>query len=197
MRTVSATFDTYDEVTAAVDGLSDMGVPGSDITVVSRRHDAITRITEGAGLGAAVGGLGGLLAGFGMFIIPGLGPVSGIGWLIPLLIGAAAGGVAGGLIGSLRGAGIDENVTSACAEGTCRGGTLLVARVHDDEAGEARAVLLKCGAIDTNSRRGEYAADGWDGFVAKDIWDEDIGSEDVRQPEDRADRDRPLRRHMA
>ena len=115
MRTVSAKFDTYDEVTAAVDGLSDMGVPGSDITVVSRRHDAMTRIAEGVGLGAAVGGIGGLLAGFGMFIISGLGYVSGIGWLIPLLIGAAAGGVAGGVIGSFTGAGIDEKDATICA----------------------------------------------------------------------------------
>jgi hypothetical protein len=197
MRTVSATFDTYDEVTAAVDGLSDMGVPGSDITVVSRRHDAMTKIAEGAGLGAAIGGIGGLLAGFGMFIMPGLGSVSGIGWLIPPLIGAAAGGIAGGAIGSFTGASIDENDAPICAEGTCRGGTLLVARVHDDEAGEARAVLLKCGAIDTNSRRSEYAADGWDGFVAKDIWDEDIGSEDERLHENRADRAKPARRHVA
>ena len=195
MRTVSASFDTYDEVTAAVDGLSDMGVPGSDITVVSPRHDAMTKIAEGAGLGAAIGGVGGLLA--GMFVIPGLGSVLGIGWLIPLLIGAAAGGIAGGVIGALAGARIKESDAHVCAERVCRGGTLLVARVHDDEAGEARAILLKCGAIDTNSRRSEYAADGWEGFVAKDIWDEDIGSEDLRLPENRADRDRSLNRHVA
>jgi hypothetical protein len=197
MRTVSALFDTYDEVTAAVDGLSDMGVPGSDITVVTRRRDAMTKIAEGAGLGAAIGGVGGLLAGFGMFVIPGLGSVFGIGWLIPLIIGAAAGGVAGGLIGSLTGAGIDESDAHVYAEGVCRGGTLLVARVHDDDAGGARAILLKCGAIDTNSRRSEYAADGWEGFVAKDIWDEDIGSEDVRPPEDRTDQDDPSHRSIA
>ena len=47
-------------------------------------------------------------------------------------------------------------------------------------------ILRKCGAIDTNLRRTENAADGWDGFVAKDIWDEDIGSEDqLLPPEDR------------
>lgn len=197
MRTVSALFDTYDEVTAAVDGLADMGVSGSDITVVTRRHDATTKIAEGAGLGAAIGGVGGLLAGFGMFVVPGLGTVFGIGWLIPLLIGAAAGGVAGGVIGSLTGVGIDENDAHVYAEGLCRGGTLLVARVHDDEAGEARAVLLKCGAIDTNTRRSEYAADGWDGFIAKDIWDEDIGREDERQHEDQPDRDKPFGRNVA
>jgi len=194
MRTISALFDTYDEVTAAVDGLSDLGVTGNDITVVTRRQDAMTKVAEGAGLGAAIGGVGGILAGFGMFVIPGLGSVFGIGWLIPLLIGAAAGGVAGGVIGSLTGAGIEETDAHVYAEGVCRGGTLLVARVHDDDASEARAVLLRCGAIDTNSRRSEYAADGWEGFVAKDIWDDDIGSEDARPSADKTDQDEAPRR---
>ena len=193
MRTVSALFDTYDEVAAAVDGLSDMGVPSSEIAVVSQSRDARTKITEGAGLGAAIGGVGGLLAGLGMFAIPGLGSVLGVGWLIPILIGAAAGGVAGGIIGSLTNAGIDEKDAHVYAEGVRRGGTLVIARVHDDEAGDAKAILLKCGAIDTNSRRSEYAADGWDGFVAKDIWDEDIGNEDEPLPEDK----RTARRHIA
>jgi hypothetical protein len=178
MRTVSALFDTYDEVAAAADRLADMGVPSSEIAVITQSRDARTKITEGAGIGAAIGGVGGLLASLGMFAIPGLGSVLGVGWLIPLLIGAAAGGVAGGIIGSLTSAGIDESDAHVYAEAVRRGGTLVVARVHDDEAGRANAILLACGAIDTNSRRSEYAADGWDGFVAKDIWDEDIGNED-------------------
>jgi uncharacterized membrane protein len=190
VRTVSALFDTYDQVVMAVDGLSEMGVASGDITVISQSRDAATKIAEGASLGAAIGGVGGLLAGLGMFMIPGLGSVLGAGWLIPVLIGAAAGGVAGGVIGSLTGAGIDENDAHVYAEGVRRGGTLLVARVHDDEVGEAKAILLSCGAIDTNTRRGEYAADGWDGFVAKDIWDEDIGSEDKQLPEEKASRRR-------
>lgn len=187
MRTVSASFDTYDEVTAAVDGLSDMGVPGSDIAVVSQGPGPLAKIAVGAFVGAAIGAAAGLVVGFAT---PGLESLFGLGWLIPLLIGAVAGGVAGGIIGSRRGAGVEESgVQAHAAEGMQRGGTLLVARVHDDEAGEARAILLKCGAIDTNSRRSEYAADGWDGFVAKDIWDDDIGSEDDRLHEAQADRD--------
>ena len=191
MRTVSALFDPYDQVVAAVDGLSDMGVASGDITVISQSRDAMTKITEGAGLGAAIGGV----AGLGLFAIPGLGSVLGVGWLIPLLIGAAAGGVAGGIIGSLTSAGIDENDAHVYAEGVCRGGTLLIARVHDDEADDARAILLRCGAIDTNSRRGEYAADGWDGFVSKDIWDEGIGNEDEPRQEDKEEKTAP--RHIA
>ena len=197
MRTVSALFDTYDEVAAAVDGLADMGVPSSEIAVVSQGRDARTKISEGAGLGVAIGGVGGLLAGLGIFAVPGLGSVLGVGWLIPVLIGAAAGGVAGGIIGSLANAGIDERDAHVYAEGMRRGGTLVVARVHDDEAGRANAILLRCGAIDTNSRRSEYAADGWDSFVAKDIWDEDIGSEDKPPPEDTPDRDQTTSRRFA
>jgi hypothetical protein len=49
---------------------------------------------------------------------------------------------------------------------------------------------MRCGAIDTNSRRSEYAADGWDGLVAKDIWDDDIGSEDKFLPEEETARRR-------
>ena len=197
MRTVSALFDTYDEVAAAVDGLADMGVPSSEIAVVSQSRDARTKISEGAGLGVAIGGVGGLLAGLGIFAVPGLGSVLGVGWLIPILIGAAAGGVAGGIIGSLANAGIDERDAHVYAEGVRRGGTLVVARVHDDEASRANAILLRCGAIDTNSRRSEYAADGWDSFVAMDIWDEDIGSEDKPPPEDKPNRDQITSRRFA
>ena len=197
MRTVSASFDTYDEVTAAVDGLAEMGVACSEITVVSHRPGAMARITEGAGLGAAIGGLAGLLAGFGVIVLFGRGWLVGIGWLVPLLIGAAVGGVTGAIIGSKTGAGTEAGNARVHPGGARRGGTLLLARVHDDEVGQARAILLRCGAIDTNARRGEYAADGWDGFVAKDIWDEDIGREDERQSEDEtADRNR-RGRHLA
>jgi len=181
VRTVSASFDTYDEVSSAVDGLAEMGVACSEITVVSQGRQARARIVESAGLGAALGGVAGLLVGFGMIILSGREWLVGPVWLLPLLIGAAVGGIAGGIVGSKSGAGVET--THPCARHTRRGSTLLVARVHDDEVGEARAVLLRCGAIDTNARRGEYAADGWDGFVAKDIWDEDIGREDERLSE--------------
>lgn len=178
MRTVSALFDKYDQVAAAVDGLSDMGVASGDITVISQSKDAKAHIRESAGLGAAIGGVGGILAGLAVVAIPGLGSVLGVGWLVPVLLGAAAGGVAGGIIGSLTSAGIDERDAHVYAEGVRRGSTLVAARVHDDEAGEALSVLRRCGAIDTNARRSEYEGDGWDGFVATDIWDDDIGSED-------------------
>lgn len=193
LRTVSALFDTYDEVTAAVDGLADMGVPSKEISVLTQHGDFATRMAQGAGLGVAIGGVGGILAGLASIAVPGLGALLGVGWLVPALLGAAAGGVAGGIVGALRGAGIKKDLAQIYAEGVRRGATLVAARVHDDEATRAISLLHRCGAIDTNSRREEYATGGWDSFVAQDIWDDDIGREDAgagrnRKPGESGDR---------
>ena len=178
MRTVSARFDTYDQVVAAVDDLSEAGIASSDITVIPQHRDSGAKAKEGASLGAGFG----LLAGLAVLALPGVGAAVGAAWLVPGLIGVAAGGVAGGIIGSLSGGG--TQATGADLTGGSRGGTLVVARVHDSEVGTAKAILVHSGAIDTNTRRSEYAADGWEGFATTDIWDEDIGTEDSH----RADR---------
>jgi hypothetical protein len=175
MRTVSALFDTYDAVVAAVDLLAEMGIESSDITVVTHGRHAHSKIAEGAGLGAAVGSVGGVLGTLGAAAIPGPAVLLGMGWLAPTMLAAAAGGVAGAIIGSLTGAGTPKTE----AEGVRRGSTLVAARVDDIDAAEALAILRRCVAIDTNLRRTVSADGGWDGFVAKDIWDDDIGSEDV------------------
>ncbi len=173
MRTVSALFGTDDQVVAAVDDLAEAGIPTSDITVIHQGRGSRAKAKEGATLGAGFG----LLAGLAVLALPGVGAAVGAAWLVPSLIGVAAGGVAGGIIGSLNG----DDTQAAGADLPCggRGGTLLVARVHDSEVGTAKAILLQSGAIDTNMRRSETAADCWEGFVAQDIWDEDIGSEDA------------------
>lgn len=179
LRTVSALFDTYDEVTAAVDGLVDMGIPSKEISVLTQHGDFASQMAEGAGLGVAIGGVGGILAGLASIAVPGLGALLGVGWLVPGLLGAAAGGVAGGIVGALHGAGIKKDLAQFYADGMRGGATLVAARVHDDEATRAISLLRRCRTIDTNSRRGEYATGGWDSVVAQDIWDEDIGREDA------------------
>jgi hypothetical protein len=74
--------------------------------VSPEKHGSTKGTAAGAGIGVAVGGVGGLLAGLGTFAIPGIGPVVGAGWLATTLIGAMAGGAAGGIVGSLTEAGI-------------------------------------------------------------------------------------------
>ena len=76
----------------------------------------------GAGVGAAVSGGAGLLAGLGFLAIPGLGPVVAAGWLVSTATCAVAGAAAGGLIGALVGTEIDETDAHVYAEIVRRGG---------------------------------------------------------------------------
>lgn len=172
-KTISALFDTYADAAAAVDDLETMGVPSSDISIVGHGADAgakpkaVARDAEaGAGLGAAVGGFGGLLAGLGIIAIPGVGPAVAAGWLAATLTGAIAGafagGAAGGLVGALTEAGVPEADAHVYAEGVRRGGTLVTAKV-DDKDGEAEAALQRR-AADARGRGEGWRTAGWPGF---------------------------------
>lgn len=174
MRTVSAPFERHDQVTAAVEGLSDMGVESDEISIVPLRREPGSRLHGPVILGMATGGAGGI------FVAAFTGSVFGEGWLAFMLLGAVVGGFVCGAVSLLKGAGTGETDANRPTESLQPGSVLVAARVHDDEAGEALAILRRCRTIDTDGRRGESANDGWDGFAAKDIWDEDIGSEDER-----------------
>ncbi len=72
MKTISGLFTSREEAERAVGALEDAGIAGDDISLVAPgggRDDNDT--AEGAGVGAAVGGAGGLLAGLGAFAISG------------------------------------------------------------------------------------------------------------------------------
>ena len=117
-KTVSALYDTYDAAHSAVSALEAAGIPHSDISIVANnsenwhRDDRPSNAAGGAGVGAAVGGVGGLLTGLGMLAIPGVGPVVAAGWLVATAVGAmagaAVGGATGGLVGSLTKEGVPE-----------------------------------------------------------------------------------------
>ena len=135
-----------------------------------------TQTEEAAGAGAAggavVGGLAGVLVGLGALAIPGIGPVLAAGPLAAAIgttgaavgagvVGAAAGAAAGGLLGALMGAGIPEEDAQVYAEGIRRGGTLVGARVNDDQVDAAVDVLDRHNAVDIDIRRAELQAGGW------------------------------------
>src|SRR5690606_32628959 len=64
------------------------------------RQDAVTA-GEGAGFGAAVGGLSGILVGLAALTIPGIGLAIAAGPIVAGLTGALAGAVTGGIVGAL------------------------------------------------------------------------------------------------
>lgn len=184
-QTITGLFDHFDDAKAAVRELEDAGVPHSDISIVANdAHGEHARLAgergaetasaagedarQGAGIGAVVGGAGGLLAGLGLLAIPGVGPVVAAGWLATTLVGAvggaAVGGVAGGLVGALTDAGVPERDAHVYAEGVRRGGTLVTARVDDASAETARAILGRDTAANLAQRSEAYTSEGWSSF---------------------------------
>jgi len=176
-QTITGLFDRYDDARQAVEDLEAAGVPHGDISIVGRDADGETDSAgeaaaedagTGAGIGAAVGGVGGLLAGLGMLAIPGVGPVVAAGWLAATAAGAAGGaligGAAGGLVGALTHAGVREEDAHVYAEGVRRGGTLVTARVNDEDAQTARSILQNDRTVDLTERRQAYEQQGWSRF---------------------------------
>src|SRR4051812_46503001 len=163
-RTITRLFDDYADAQTAVTELERLGVPHSDLSIVANNahgahahdghrdgdHDVADvndhgDISRGASTGAILGGVGGLLAGLGLLAIPGLGPIVAAGWLASTAAGAAIGGAggaaAGGLVGALKNSGHSDEEANVYSEGVRRGGTLVSARVPDDQIARAESVL--------------------------------------------------------
>lgn len=163
--TVTAVFNDRNDAIAAVRELKAAGVPEREISLVSNRVEgqgeerasgdrlvdnnmAETGAADGAAIGGVLGGGAGLLAGLGALTIPGLGPVIAAGWLVTTAVGAAVGASGGGIIGALVGAGVDNDDAQVYVEGIKRGGTLVSARVADDEVPTVEAIMTKFHGLD-------------------------------------------------
>ena len=172
MRTLSKVYDTHGQARQAVSDLRGEGVADSKISVVANKHvsaeyddlDDYSETATGAGLGAAVGGAGGLLTGLGIIAIPGVGPVVAAGWLAATLVGALAGAATGGVVGALVDAGVSKDDVDVYSEAIRRGGTLVTVRADDGEASKVQAILDRHQPIDPMKRRDEYTRTGWKGY---------------------------------
>ncbi|MEZ5764691.1 MAG: hypothetical protein R3D69_10780 [Xanthobacteraceae bacterium] len=178
--TVSRLYDSYSDGQQAVRDLEAAGVPHSDISIVAnnsdnwydnkrvdRDRDGVDDRAEaagkGAGIGAGLGGAAGLMAGLGLMAIPGLGPVVAAGWLAATAAGAAAGAATGGVIGALTQAGVSEEDAHVYAEGVRRGGTLVTARVADNDRARIDAILDRA-SVNVRDRGAAYRKAGWQKF---------------------------------
>jgi len=176
-RTITRLFDDYSDAKSAVNELERLGVPHSDLSIVANNthgdHDvsdvnAHGDVSRGVSTGAALGGVGGLLAGLGLLAIPGLGPIVAAGWLASTAAGAAIGGAGGAatgsIVGALKNAGHSEEDANVYSEGVRRGGTLVSARVSDELASEAESVLNQHRGVDATTRGAAYRQSGWTAF---------------------------------
>jgi len=180
-KTVVGYFDQYSQAQVAVRALVDTGVSRSDISLVASDPtgeyaklggdntptdpNATSYTAAGAGTGAVVGGIGGLLVGIGALAIPGVGPVIAAGPLATTLLGAGVGAAAGGLIGVLMDAGIPENEAHYYAEGVRRGGAVVTISTQDEMMVErATNIFERHGAVDIDRRADEWRQTGWTGY---------------------------------
>ncbi|KRQ09108.1 hypothetical protein ACNJX9_12505 [Bradyrhizobium sp. DASA03076] len=188
MPTVCRFYDDYADGNRVILSLDIEGGPVSDASLVSNNCDAwyigavasnlvplrkhsettvagpsIKDASAGAGGGATVGTAARLIT---MLVVPGIGPVVGVGWLAAILGGMAAGGVTGGLLSALTNAGINEEGAHVLVEGVRRGGTLVAARAAQEDVPRIEP-LMNCRAVNLEERSEIYRKAGWLAFDPK------------------------------
>lgn len=134
----------------------------TDLEVGPERTDA----GEGAGIGAIIGGLGGVLMGFGLLAIPGVGPALAAGPILAGILGAGAGAVVGGLVGALVRSGVPEEAAGHYAEAVRRGGSLVSIVTDESRVSEAEMIMNRHNPIDLEERVASWRETG---FVEHDI----------------------------
>lgn len=159
-----AIFGIYKSKIAAEDGVSALknnGFRMSDISVLlpkesgsqefvhTKGSKAPEGASAGAGTGAVLGGVFGLLVGAGALAIPGFGPFIAAGPIMAALAGIGVGGTVGILGGALVGYGIPEYEAKRYEGRIKEGGVLLSVHVDDsDWATKAKRTLESTGAED-------------------------------------------------
>jgi uncharacterized protein (TIGR02271 family) len=175
-KTVVGTYRDIQTAKAVIDDLVNAGFERANISLVAndadkrysgyvdRTADDNDDVAQGAGIGAAIGGLGGLLIGLGALAIPGIGPIVAAGPIAAALAGAGIGAVTGGIIGALIDLGIPEEEAHVYAESVRKGNVLVTAQVPDNRVNEASRIMERAGLIDIERHAEEWRAGGWTGF---------------------------------
>jgi hypothetical protein len=176
-ETIVAIYDDIGIARQVVEDLVNANFPRNSISLITNdannqysryldkdytaRNDAVTG-GEGAGFGAVVGGLTGVLVGLAALTIPGIGAAIVAGPIVAGLTGIIAGAVAGGIAGALIKSGVPEDEAPYYAEGIRRGGTLI--SVETSDTMRAKDIINRQGAINIHERIRVWQQGGWQGF---------------------------------
>jgi uncharacterized membrane protein len=168
-RTIVALYEDIQQAHTAVRDLTNAGINRENISLVSNdaegtysqqldrsASDTAENVGKGAGAGAVLGGLGGLVVGLGALAIPGIGPIVAAGPLATTLAGAGIGAAAGGLVGALVDLGIPEEQAQLYTEGIRRGGTLVTVLSEDSHVDRVIDILNHHNPIDIERHRSEW-----------------------------------------
>lgn len=168
---VIAVFDTLDHAERAIRLLDQDGFPLRQISIVSSAFHSEREVQgyvttgdlarSGAGNGAWVGGVFGLLLGSAFLWLPVFGPLFVVGSLASMLIGGAGGAVigaaAGSALGALMGLGVSSQHILKYEEQVQAGGFLLIAHGHASEVECARVALERSGVRELTVHSGASA----------------------------------------
>jgi hypothetical protein len=113
--------------------------------------EQVEDMAEGAGAGAAIGCLTGLVAGLASLAIPGFGPIIAAGPIAAFIAGTGIGATIGGFISGLTGLGIPEKDAQHYAEGVRRGGMLVNLNAPDELASRAIEVMRRHNPVEIKS----------------------------------------------
>ena len=124
---VVAVYRSHSDAEEAVRALEKGGLPIQKISIIGRDFQVKEDVQgyyrpsdaakEGASFGAWVGGLWGMLLGFGLFLLPGAGPLIVLGPLAGLIAGAVSGAGIGALVSGLMALGSTARKRSSCRRG--------------------------------------------------------------------------------
>ena len=178
-KTVVGVFDSMRDAENVLSELESAGFSKDSISIIANKDasgaDATgssstlgtvekgSNMAADAGIGAALGGVGGLLLSFASLAIPGVGPILAAGPIIAALSGAGIGAVAGGMIGALTESGVPEEEAHYYAEGVRRGHVLVTVRADESNADRARDIMDRFGAVDVEGRATDWRDRGWSG----------------------------------
>ena len=174
-KTIVGVFNSVQDAHPAVAELEAQGISRDDISVVANKNasgyntmddrDKTSDVVADAGIGAAIGGVGGLLlSAAGALTIPVIGPILAAGPIAAALTGAGIGAAAGGLVGALTESGIPEQDAKHYAEGVRRGDVLVTIRTDEAHADRVCDVLDRHDAIDVDDRVENWRSRGWNGW---------------------------------
>lgn len=176
-RTVVGVFNTVHDAQEAVRELESAGVSRNDISIVANKNaagyetmdkrdrDKAADVVADAGIGAAIGGVGGLLlSAAGALTVPVIGPIIAAGPIAAALTGAGIGAAAGGLVGALTESGIPEEQAKYYAEGVRRGDVLVTVHAPRGREDDVADILDRNRAIDVDERVAGWKERGWSGY---------------------------------
>jgi uncharacterized membrane protein len=174
-KTIVGVFNSVTDAQEAVRELESEGISRGDISIVAHKsaagYDTLDKtgkasdVVADAGIGAAIGGVGGLLlAAAGAVTVPVIGPILAAGPIAAALTGAGIGAAAGGLVGALTESGIPEEHAKYYAEGVRRGDVLVTVKTSNTRADRVADILDRHNAVDVDDRVSNWRQRGWQGY---------------------------------